>query len=181
MTLEVIAWPISCSFCFCLSACSSARQSVSNNPRPGFVRGLSFSLSRAPQSGPEPPQSHRGGRMYSRYRLRTSCGVFARSGHGQRGRGTRRRISAPRTTRVQASQRDLLLGLSSTTPRTFHALCGRSRASCDVVRRFALYTMQSRWPEGITGGAGAKGQPGSGHFRLRFRAVFYSVFGRFSR
>ena len=27
----------------------------------------------------------------------------------------------------------------------------------------------------------AKGKPGSGHFRLRFRAVFYSVFGWISR
>lgn len=49
MTLEVIAWPTFFSSCFCRSAFSSARQSASSDPRPGFVRGFSFSLSRTPE------------------------------------------------------------------------------------------------------------------------------------
>lgn len=178
MTSEVIAWPIFFSSCFCRSAYSSAPPSTSSDTRPGFVRGFSFPSHR-PQSGPGSPQSWRGSRMYSRHRLRPSCGVFARPGHGHRGRGTRQRISAPRTTRVQALQRDLLLSLSSTTPRAFHALCVRSHASCDVVRRFALRYMQPRRPGGTTGGAGQRGSPdraifgfGSGLFFIRFLGGF---------
>ena len=131
--------------------------------------------SHEPQSGPESPQSHQGDRIYSRCCLRPSCGVFARPGHGRRERGTRQLNPAPRTTRVQALQRDLLSGLLSATPSAFRALYGCSRASCGVVRRFALRTMQSRRPRGIAGGAGQRGSPDraifgfdSGLFFIRF-------------
>lgn len=139
-------------------------------PAPDLSGAFPFP-SRRPQSGPGSPQSWQGGRMYSRHRLRPSCGVFACPGHGQRGRGTWRRISAPRTTRVQASQRDLLLGLLSTTPCAFHALCVRSRASCDVMRRFALRCCNRGGREGSPAGQG-KGAARIGPFSASIPGCF---------
>lgn len=53
----------------------------------------------------------------------------------------------------------------SRAPRLFSRLVRRCAAFRSVRRAIAAAERDRRW-------GGAKGQPGSGHFRLRFRAVF---------
>lgn len=80
---------ITCPFCSC-SCCrwqlSSARRAVSNNPRPGSVRGFFYALiaagrPRSPQEPSSAPQSLAPVRMYARHPLAPPAPVLARCGY----------------------------------------------------------------------------------------------------
>lgn len=180
MVLEVIAWPIFYSFCFCRLVYSSARQSASNNPRPGFVRGFSFPLSRAPERAriaaelagrpdvfpaPSPP-------VLRRFR------AFWTRAAGER--DTAAKLCTAYNTRTGLITR-FAVRPTSTTPCTFHALCGHSHASYDVLRCFALHAINRSGREGSPVGQGQKGSPDRAIFGFDSGLFFHSVFGRISR
>lgn len=85
IALEVITCPF-CSCSCCRWQLSSARRAVSNNPRPGSVRGFFYALIAAgrPRSPREPssaPQSLAPVRMCARHPLAPPAPVLARRGH----------------------------------------------------------------------------------------------------
>lgn len=180
MTTEVIAWLIFSSFCFYPSASSSAPQSVSNDPRPGFVRGFSFFPPRTPE------------RAITAAKLSGRPDIFPVPSPPV----TRRfRASWTRSAGKRDTAADLCTAYNARTgsttrftvwPIKYHPM-HVSRAlwppSCLVRRRAAFHSARhaTAAAERDHWWGVAKRQPGSGHFRLRFRAVFYSFFGWTSR
>lgn len=171
MTSEVIAWPIFFSSCFCRSAYSSAPPSVSSDPRPGFVRGFFLSLSRASErariaAGPSGrtdispvPSPH----VLRRFRAswtraageRNTAADLCTAYNARTGLTTRFAVRPIKYHSVHVSR----------ALRAFSRLMRRCTAFRSAHHAIAAAERDRRWGR-------AKGQPGSGHFRLRFRAVF---------
>lgn len=174
MTLEVIAWLIFCSSCSCPSASSSAPPSVSNDPRPGLVRGFSFPLPRVPERAriaaelarwpdvfpaPSPPVLRRFRASWARPARQRDTAADSCTAYNARTGSTTR--FAPRPIKYHPA----------------HVSRALQPLSRPVRRRAAFRSalLQSRRPSGAPVGQGQKGSPDraifgfdSGLFFIRF-------------
>ena len=133
---------IACPFYFC-SCCrwqlSSARRAVSNNPRPGSVRGFFYARSR--QAVPDRPRSRPASRRASRPSGCTpgtlsppSAPVLARRGHSCAVPAIPAEYTAPLTMPLQGAVSGFYLPHTSDRVNTFRRALRPSDVPCDAVR-----------------------------------------------
>lgn len=133
---------IACPFCSC-SCCrwqhSSARRAVSNNPRPGSVRGFFYALiaagrPRSPQEPPSVPQSLAPVRMYTRHPLAPSAPVLARRGHSCAAPAIPAEYAAPLTMPLQGVMGGFYIPHTSDMVNAFQRVLRPSSTPCNAVR-----------------------------------------------
>lgn len=139
---------IACPFYFC-SCCrwqhSSARRAVSNNPRPGSVRG--FFCARSPQAAPgaaRVPQSPAPVRMYARHPLAPSASVLARRGHACAAPAIPAEYAPPLTTPLKGVLGGFYVPHTSDRVNAFSRALRPSGAPCSAVRVVPSRGMCSR-------------------------------------
>lgn len=133
---------IACPFCSC-SCCrwqlSSARRAVSNNPRPGSVRGFFYALiaagrPRSPQEPPSAPQSLAPVRMYTRHPLAPSAPVLARRGYACAVPAIPAEYTAPLTMPLKGAASGFYIPHTSDRVNAFQCVLRPSGVPCDAVR-----------------------------------------------
>lgn len=181
---------IACPFCSCYCCRwqhSSARRAVSNNPRPGSVRGFFYALiaasrPRSPQEPPGAPQSRAPVQMYTRHPLAPSAPALACRGYACAVPATPAEYATPLTMPLQGVMSGFYIPHTSDRVNAFSRVLRPSDVPCNAVHVVPSRGMCSRPAEDPPGGRkGTRPEAGrisaafpSG-FSIRFSSMIFSV------